>query len=80
MSNSVDPDVKVHYKRSHLDLDCLQKPIIIAYGSERFKIYKIRNNQMLENILIKTWLEDILKKIAENWKILLRISNHHYIN
>ena len=29
MSNSVDPD-----ETAHLDLRCLQKPIIIAYGSE----------------------------------------------
>ena len=31
MSNSVDPD----NEPAHLDLRCLQKPIIIAYGSER---------------------------------------------
>ena len=30
MSNSIDPD-----EPSHLDLSCLQKPIIIAYGRER---------------------------------------------
>ena len=30
MSNSVDPD-----EMAHLDLRCLQKPIIIASGSER---------------------------------------------
>ena len=38
MSNSVDPDETAHYKPSHLDLRCLQKPIIIAYGSERVEI------------------------------------------
>ena len=32
MSNSVDPD---ETEPSHLDLCCLQKPIIIACGSER---------------------------------------------
>ena len=32
MSNSVDPD-EAHNEPSHLDLRCLQKPIIIAYGS-----------------------------------------------
>ena len=32
MSNSVDPD-----EPSHLDLCCLQKPIIIACGSESVK-------------------------------------------
>ena len=35
MSNSVDPDEMAHYEPSHLDLCCLQKPIIIACGSER---------------------------------------------
>ena len=35
MSNSVDPDEMAHYEPSHLDLRCLQKPIIIACGSER---------------------------------------------
>ena len=37
MSNSGDPDETAHYEPSHLDLRCLQKPIIIAYGSERVK-------------------------------------------
>ena len=37
MSNSVDPDETAHYEPSHLDLRCLQKPVIIAYGSERVK-------------------------------------------
>ena len=33
-SNSVD-DYHYHYEPSHLDLRCLQKPIIIVCGSER---------------------------------------------
>ena len=37
MSNSIDPDETAHYEPSHLDLRCLQKPVIIAYGSERDK-------------------------------------------
>ena len=37
MSNSVDPDETAHDEPSHLDRRCLQKPIIIAYGSERVK-------------------------------------------
>ena len=36
-SNSIDPDETAHYEPAHLDLCCLQKPIIIAYGSERVK-------------------------------------------
>ena len=39
MSNSVDPDETAHYEPSHLDLSCLQKPIIIAFRSERVKRY-----------------------------------------
>ena len=34
MSNNVDLDETAHYELSHLDLCCLQKPIIIACGSE----------------------------------------------
>ena len=37
MSNSVDPDETAHIEPSHLDLRCLQKPVIIACGSERVK-------------------------------------------
>ena len=35
MSDSVDPHETAHYEPSHLDLHCLQKPIVIACGSER---------------------------------------------
>ena len=38
MPNSVDPDETAHYEPSHLDICCLQKPIIIACGSERVKL------------------------------------------
>ena len=40
MSNSIDPDETAHNEPSHLDLRCLQKPIVIAYGSERVKTDK----------------------------------------
>ena len=36
MSNSTDPDETAHYEPSHLDLCCLQKPVIIS--SERVKV------------------------------------------
>ena len=35
MSNSEYPDETAHYEPSHLDLRCLQKPVITACGSER---------------------------------------------
>ena len=35
MSNSVDTDETAHDEPSHMDLRCLQKPNIIACGSER---------------------------------------------
>ena len=38
MSNSVGPDEMAQYW-SHLDLCSLQKPIIIAYGSESYKCW-----------------------------------------
>ena len=44
MSNSVDPDETAHWAVSSgcmLDVCCLQKPIIIAYGSERVKMKNI---------------------------------------
>ena len=37
MPNSVDPDETAHYEPSHLDLRCLQKPIVIAFDSLRVK-------------------------------------------
>ena len=39
MSNSIEPAETAHYEHSHLDLSCLQKPSIIACGSERVKRY-----------------------------------------
>ena len=39
MSNSVDPDETTHDESSHLDLRCLQKPIIIAHGSKRVNTF-----------------------------------------
>ena len=36
-SNSIDPNETAHYEPSHLDLCCLQKLNLIAYGSERVK-------------------------------------------
>ena len=38
MSNSIDPDETAHYEPSHLDLCCMQKPIIITCGSERVNL------------------------------------------
>ena len=38
MSNSVDLDVTAHSGPSHLDLCCLQKPIIVACGSENVMV------------------------------------------
>ena len=37
ISKSVDSDETSHDEPSHLDLRCLQKPIMIAYGHERAK-------------------------------------------
>ena len=49
MPNSVDPDETAHYEPSHLDLRCLQKPIIIAYGSEKVT-WSIRFTALKKNI------------------------------
>ena len=60
MSNNVDPDGTANYEPAHLDLCCLQKPIIIACGSERVNIYscsiylsvKIRLDMSYESCII----------------------------
>ena len=60
MSNSVDPDETAHYEPSHLDLCCLQKPIIIACGSERVKkqLYKSKSAaKKYMYILTTLWLD-----------------------
>ena len=44
MSNNVYPDETAHYEPSHLDLRCLQKPIVIAYGSERVNTIQTGNS------------------------------------
>ena len=41
MSNSVDLDETAHNEPSHLDLCFLRKPIVIAYGSERVKLFSV---------------------------------------
>ena len=38
MSNSIDPDEMAHYEPSHLGRRCLQKPVVIAYGSEKVQL------------------------------------------
>ena len=45
MSNSVDPDETAHYEPSHLDLCCLQKPIIVACGSDRVNTLKTSDSE-----------------------------------
>ena len=37
MSNSVDPDEMAHYEPSHLDLCCLQKPILSPMAVKELK-------------------------------------------
>ena len=49
MSNSVDPDETAHYEPSHLDLCCLQKPIIMPVA---VKELKCQANFIADDILI----------------------------
>ena len=37
MSNSIDPDEAAHYEPSHLDLCCLQKPILSPMAVKKLK-------------------------------------------
>ena len=50
MSNNVDPDETAH-ELSHLDLCCLQKPIIIDCGGERVNtIYQLIKSFLDKNV------------------------------
>ena len=42
MSNSVDPNETAHHD---LDQRCMQKPVIVACGSER--VYNVKNKDVL---------------------------------
>ena len=48
MSNSSDPDETAHNEPSHQDLRCLQKPIIIAWGSEIVKWLCVKQESHFE--------------------------------
>ena len=53
MSNSIDPDETAHYEPSHLDLYCLQKSVVIAFGGERVKaLSKIAADDVLNFYLL----------------------------
>ena len=46
MPNSGDPDEMAHDEPSHLDLLCLQTPIIMACGNERVNTVEIVSTKM----------------------------------
>ena len=48
MSNSVDPDETAHDEPFRLGLCCLQKPIIIACGSEKVKKKKKKKKKKIK--------------------------------
>ena len=56
MSDSIDPDEMAHNEPSHLDLCCLQRPIIIACGSERVNINLNNHNSVGKGIQIIFYL------------------------
>ena len=51
MTNNVEPYETAHYEPSHLDLRCLQKSIVIIYGSERFSSYYPNIKHILKNVV-----------------------------
>ena len=63
MSNSLDPD----YEPSHLDLQCLQKPNIIANGSERVKLVDGRPQRA------SSW-----KPSLSHWNSLVNFFSHYH--
>ena len=64
MSNSIDPDETAHDEPSHLDQCCLQKLIIIAYGSERVML--IRSSSVI-TLLGNKWLVVLLSVCFRLW-------------
>ena len=48
MSNSVDPDETAHYELSHLDLCCLQKPILSPLAVKELTHVRGENSCRLE--------------------------------
>ena len=73
MSNSVDPDETAHYEPSHLDLRCLQMPIIIAYGSERVNVFREAAELLLKHQLIGI-LNHYTRIYVMIWNPMLRFS------
>ena len=73
--NSVDPD----HEPSHLDLCCLQKPIIIDYGSERVKCLNFVEIVIfcliLHEIVIVSW-----RPSAVYFKVIVYESSRSTIN
>ena len=59
MSNSVDPDEPAYYKPSHLDLCCLQKPIIMPVAVKELnplnaiKFYSVLKGLDFSNVLLR---------------------------
>ena len=51
MSNSVDPDETAHYEPSHLELCCLQKPILSHMAVKELTL------SMLGNIFSRRYFE-----------------------
>ena len=72
-SNSVDPYELAHYEPSHLDLCCLQKPIIISYGSERVKAQQT----VFPLGLIYTSYQQVIISILRDIDALLLFDIHH---
>ena len=56
MSNSVDPNETAHDEPSHLDLCCLQKPIIIACAAKEFTFTTLSANSADNELMILTLL------------------------
>ena len=60
MSSSVDPDETAHDEPSHLDLRCLQKPILLPVAAKEFII---PTQHPCNNSTQSGWLRITLKRL-----------------
>ena len=76
MSNSIDP----HYEPSHLDLRCLQKPVIIPCGSERviYNFHESLQVDLLLNLELRNqWWPNLKLQDGHKFQFLQAISINH---
>ena len=52
ISNSIDPDETAHYEPSHLDLHCLQKPMLLPIA---VKVLTVFAEDLSNSVIKRLW-------------------------